>query len=204
MAEKWIVLRPTAPMQIGNEVFRLKQGQVAKHPGVALDPAVIAEFNSFKEAQAFADEGAGLYNQKVREGVTTLKSLEKKKAASARDPNQADRQAAIENAKVLTNTENGLQLQDPAAQRKYIAELEAQLAEAKSKVTLVDTGTFLEKKTRDVAKSVKKAAKKGIMTKEEISTLIEAESQGKARKGVLDGLKSILKDDAIFGKLFKK
>ena len=68
----------------------------------------------------------------------------------------------------------------------------------------MSTGAYLDQNTRTVVKRVQTAVKDKKLKKGDVEDIIKAEEQGQARKGVLDKLINLAKNDAIFGKLFKK
>ena len=201
MAKKWLVLRPNGPKRLGNANFQIKQGEVAVHPGYPVDNAVLEEFDNYDAAWRRANENAELFNDKTKEGITSRKTLEANKARNAKDPSAADKQRALDNAKVLDKAKDGgIIVSDPRARER---ELEAQLA-AERKKNKASPDAFLDQNKDTVTKKVKSAIKKGELAKEDVQEIIKAEEQGKARVGVLKKLTSLVKDDALFGRLFKK
>lgn len=198
-ADKFIVLRASGPGQVANESLKIRQGQVVRHPGYPVDQKVMAEFTDFKTAQKFAEEQIDAYNEGVTEGITTMKSIEKKKALESRPPTEAERMKTMADAKIMTKEG----LVDPAKAAKRIAELEEQLRDLSAKGNSFDADAYLDQGSKVVEKRVKTAAKAKKITKENVEELIHAEKAGKARKSVIETLKELAKNDAVFGKLFK-
>src|SRR3990167_8811293 len=101
-ADKFIVLSASVPGQVANESLKIRQGQVVRHPGYPVDQKVMAEFTDFKTAQKFAEEQIDEYNEGVTEGITTMKSIEKKKALESRPPTEAERMKTMLDEKIMT------------------------------------------------------------------------------------------------------
>ena len=115
MGETWIVLKPSAPMNICNAVCSLKQGVAFKlEPAMEFNPEVMDKFDSKEKANKVAAKNAELFNIKVSEGVTTRQTLEKNKARNARGPSDAERNEVRKNAKELDGEGH---LHDPKAEK---------------------------------------------------------------------------------------
>ncbi len=202
--QKWIVLKPTSPMNVANDAgLNIKQGQVIVHPGYLIPEDTFDIFENHDKAIAQAAKNVEEKNLMVREGITNKKSLAKAMAKKAKEPTAEERDLVRESAKVLNQDGS---LNDPAAKR--VAELEAKNKELEEKLERANETpnpkAYLDQNTRTVVKRVKTAAKKGKLTKKDVQDLVTAESQGQKRSGVLNKLKNLVKNDAIFGKLFKK
>lgn len=205
MSEKFIVLKPTAPMRVANASLRIRQGQAVRHPPYPVAEDVFDVFNNIEDANKAAAKNAELKNEATRHGITNMKSLAKALKKSAAEPTAEERRKVIENAKVLTP--DGLldpladkRLQDLEAEKQR---LESELEELKKKQEKVNPDAYLDQNSRAVVKGIKKAAKKGQLKKEDVQTIIEAEKKGRKRKTVLDKLVSMAKEDGFFGKFFK-
>ncbi len=219
-----IVLRPDQPMRIANASLKIRQGQIVQHPGYPLADGVFDVFDDDdagrKAARECAAKNAELKNTATRHGVTsrqTLAELYKKEGKDA--PTKEDRKKAFDNAKILTekgledpktkSDENTATAETPeqelARLKEENAELQAQLKEDPKKPTgrKVSTQAYLDQNTRTVVKRVKTAVKDKKIKKRDVEDIIKAEEKGQARKGVLEKLKNLVKDDHIFGRLFK-
>ena len=215
-----IVLKPSGPMRLANASLKIRQGQVSPHPGYPLAEGVFDVFDDTvagrKAAQACAAKNAELKNIATRHGVTDRKALANLLKKSAKGmPSAADREKAFEEAKVLTEdglvdkaTEDAATTETPeqelARLKEENKELENKLAGKEVKKTKVSAKAYLDQNTRTVVKRVKTAVKDKKIKQRDVEDIIKAEEKGQARKGVLDKLKNLAKNDAIFGKLFKK
>ena len=203
MAKKWIVLKPTGPMNLANGAgLKIKQGQVVEHPGYPIDPKVFGIFEDEKKAQQAAEKNAELKNISTRHGITDMKTMARIRAQNARAPSQADREKAAKDAKVLTPEG----LVDPNADR--VRELEEEVAakddELKKLKGTINPAAYLDQNFRTVLKRVTNAVKKGKLKKDNVKAIIEAEQTGQKRKTIFDGLRKLVENDALFGKLIKK
>ena len=213
-----VVLKPSGPMRLANASFKIRQGQVVPHPGYPLAEGVFDVFDDTEEgrkaARACADKNAELKNTATRHGVTSKQTLAKLYAKEAKEaPSATDRKKAFENAKVLTK--EGLVASEdkeedtPETPEQELARLRQENKElmqgAKpAKKEKVSTGAYLDQNTRTVVKRVKTAVSNKKLKKKDVEDIIQAEEAGQARKGILDKLKNLVTDDAIFGKLFNK
>ncbi len=205
-------------MRLANASFKIRQGQVVPHPGYPLAEGVFDVFDDTEEgrkaARACADKNAELKNTATRHGVTSKQTLAKLYAKEAKEaPSATDRKKAFENAKVLTK--EGLVASEdkeedtPETPEQELARLRQENKElmqgAKpAKKEKVSTGAYLDQNTRTVVKRVKTAVSNKKLKKKDVEDIIQAEEAGQARKGILDKLKNLVTDDAIFGKLFNK
>ncbi len=215
-----VVLKPSQPMRVANASFKIKQGQIVAHPGYPMDPEVVDIFDDSpegrKKAIAAAAKNAELKNIATRHGVTDRQTLANLLKQAGKDaPTAADREKAFKDAKLLTeqglvdnsNKEEEESTETPeqelARLKEENKELEKQLQEKSGKKEKVSTGAYLDQNTRTVVKRVKTAVGKKHLKKRDVEDIIKAEEKGQARKGVLDKLKNLVKNDVIFGKLFK-
>ncbi len=209
-----IVLRPDQPMRIANASLKIRQGQVAPHPGYPLAEGVFDVFDDTeagqKAARACAAKNAELKNTATRHGVTnrqSLAALYKKEGKDA--PSEADRKKAFANAKVLT--EKGLEDNKAAVDEDVaiddkeaeIERLNARINDLEKKKGKVSTGAYLDQNARTVVSRVKTAVGKKNLKKRDVEDIIKAEEKGQARKSILEKLKNLVKNDIIFGKLVK-
>ena len=216
---QFVVLKPSGPMRLANASFKIRQGQVVPHPGYPLAEGVFDIFDDTEEgrkaARACAAKNAELKNTATRHGVTSKQTLAKLYAKEAKDaPSATDRKKAFENAKVLTkeglvNAENNSPAEDTTeTPEQELARLREEITEFKkdnpAKKEKVSTGAYLDQNTRTVVKRVKTAVSNKKLKKKDVEDIIKAEESGQARKGILDKLKNLVTDDAIFGKLFNK
>src|SRR3990167_1025984 len=152
MEKKYLVLKPNGPMRLANSSFKIKQGDVALHPGYPVDLEILEEFTDIKKAQAAAERNVLGFNEKVRHGITSMKSIAQQKASMAKDgPTEAQREDAIKNAKILTPTG----VIDPAQQ---IAELQEENEMLRKKAGIkVDAAAYLDQKADTVVKRDRKS-----------------------------------------------
>ena len=162
MGDKWIVLKPSAPMNICNSVCSLKQGQAfPAPPAMELDPEIMDIFTDKKKALKAAAKNAERFNDVVSEGVTTRKTLEKNKAKNARSPSDADRNNVRKNAKEIDSEGH---LHDPAAEKlkEENEKLKEELEEAENDTegaegeadTLAEEKAELEKENAELKKQL--------------------------------------------------
>jgi len=222
-----VVLKPSGPMRLGNANFKIKIGQVAPHPGYPVDPKVLETFDDTPEGRKDAIAAAARYiemkNIATRHGVTdrqTLANIYAKNAKTA--PTAADRKKAFEEAKLLTkeglvknpdisehvstddeNAENTQPVNEESNLVEENKKLREELDQLKEKKRKLNPRAYLDQNTRTVVKRVKSAVQKKQLKKRDVEEIIETEEKGQARKGILDKLKNLIKDDVIFGKLFK-
>ncbi len=215
-----VVLKPTQPMRVANASFKIRQGQIVPHPGYPMDSEVVDIFDDDEEgrkaARACAAKNAELKNSATRHGVTSRQTLAKLYAKEAKTaPTQADRKKAFEEAKVLTKEglveKNKPEEETTETPEQELARLRAENEDLKKgadvesdKKEKVSTGAYLDQNTRTVLKRVKTAVSNKKLKKKDVEDIIQAEEKGQARKGILDKLKNLVTDDAIFGKLFNK
>ena len=214
-----VVLKSSQPMRVANASFKIKQGQIASHPGYPLPEEAFDIFDDTPEgrkaALACAAKNAELKNIATRHGVTDRQTLANLLKIQAKDsPSKADREKAFKDAKLLTeqglveNKEKEDTTETPEDELARLKEenkdLEKQLQEKSGKKEKVSSGAYLDQNTRTVVKRVKTAVSKKHLKKRDVEDIIKAEEEGQARKGVLDKLKNLVKSDAIFGRLFKK
>lgn len=209
-----VVLKSSQPMRVANASFSIKQGQIAPHPGYPMPEEAFDIFDDTPEGRKKAIETAAknveLKNTANRHGVTSMKTLAKLFAKEAKDaPTEADRKKAFEEAKLLTK-EGLVDPKETQADDEIIDDKEEEIKELKAKIEMleqkkekVSTGAYLDQNTRTVVKRVKTAVGKKRLKKKDVEDIIQAEEKGQARKGVLEKLKNLAKNDAIFGKLFK-
>ncbi len=203
--KQWIVLKPTGPMNLANGAgLKIRQGQVVTHPGYLIPEDTFDIFNDKDKALAQAAKNAEMKEVMITEGITNMKTLAKAMQQKAKSPTAAEREDVRKNAKVMDEDGN---LTGNAAEE--IASLKAENEKLREEANKANPDTpnpnaYLDQNTRTVVKRVKTAAKTGKLTKVDVQSLVTAESEGQKRKGVLDKLKNMIKNDAIFGKLFKK
>ena len=213
-----VVLKPNQPMRIANASFKIRQGQIAPHPGYPLAEGVFDVFDDTDDgreaARACAAKNAELKNTATRHGVTSRQTLAKLYKKEAKEgPTEDARKMAFENAKVLTkeglvdpkDDENEAITETPEDELARLREENTELKKGTepAKKEKVSAQAYLDQNTRTVVKRVKTAAKNKTIKKRDVEDIIKAEESGQARKGVLEKLKNFVKDDAIFGKLFK-
>lgn len=212
-----VVLKPSGPMRLGNTNFKIKIGQVVLHPGYPVDPEVLETFDDTpegrKDALDAADKYVGMKNTATRHGITSRKTLAEMFAKDAKTgPTAADRKKAFEEAKLLT--EKGLvqashpieEAPEEKTEEGLLEEnkkLKEKLEELEKKKRKINPRAYLDQNTRTVVSRVKNAAKKKQLKKRDVEEILEAEEKGQARRGVIDKLKNLVKDDVIFGRLFK-
>lgn len=202
MADKWIVLKPSAPMQLANATLRIKQGQVVLHPPYNVAETVFDIFDNFDKAVKAAEKNLRLKEQATRHGVTDTETLAKLQAAEDLSPAER-RKRARESAKILTpegltSPEEDSTVAELRAEKER---LEVELEALKNKE--VNPEAYLDQNSRTTVKNIRKAAKQGKLRKTDVEKIIASEKGGRKRKTVLDRLKYLVKDDIIFGKLFK-
>ncbi len=211
--KKYVVLKPTGPMRLANATFKIKQGQVAIMPPFPVDENVFDIFDgpdekkNLKAALEQADKNVQMKNIATREGITDTKTLAKVMAKNAKGPTAEDRESARKKAKVLTQegiVDPGADAAEELAALKAQNEaLEAKLEKLEGKKEDINPKAYLDQNSRTAVKAVKQAATKGQLKKKDVATIIDAENKGLKRKTVLNKLKHMIKEDVIFGKLFK-
>ncbi|MCK5283927.1 MAG: hypothetical protein KAK00_11105 [Nanoarchaeota archaeon] len=197
--KKWIVLKPTGPMNICNASMSISQGAVVPHPGYEVDKDTFDIFDDLEKARKAALKNVEAKNTSMRHGVTTKKTLAKQLATDAKAPSKEDRENVLKEAKIMT--EDGLfdpkevnKLQDEnEALKKKIEEMESEATT--STFGSEDANALLDQNVRTTRKVITKQN----LTPEEAKITLAAEKKGKKR-GMILTLLSKLSDKKIMGK----